>query len=154
MDDKGRPFPRAPLFGAAALILFALISIAAYRGYYGAPGADEPAPVAMRELRFLDQADGAVAVIDPPTAQVLTLLAPGTNGFVRATLRGLARERKRQDIGTEPPFRLKRMADGRLILDDPTTGRNVDLAAFGPTNAAAFARLLMPQSADATSASQ
>ncbi|MEZ5788815.1 MAG: photosynthetic complex assembly protein PuhC [Xanthobacteraceae bacterium] len=154
MHEPGRPFPRLPLFGAAALILFALVSIAAYRGWYGLPDTSEAAPVAMRELRFLDQPDGAVAVIDPPTEQVLTFLAPGTNGFVRATLRGLARARKRQDIGTEPPFRLKRMADGRLILDDPTTGRHVDLAAFGSTNAAAFARLLMPQSADATHASR
>jgi hypothetical protein len=32
--------------------------------------------------------------------------------------------------------------DGRLTLQDPATGRNLDLLAFGPTNAALFARLL------------
>ena len=40
------------------------------------------------------------------------------------------------------PFRLTRYADGRLALDDPSTGAHVELRAFGPTNEAAFARLL------------
>ena len=57
-------------------------------------------------------------------------------------MRGLARERKRREIGPEPPFRLARAADGRLWLEDPSTGRRIDFIAFGPTNAQAFARLL------------
>ena len=69
-------------------------------------------------------------------------VAPGTNGFLRGTMRGLARERKRQGIGAELPFRMIGRADGRLTLEDPGTGRRVDLGSFGPTNAAAFARLM------------
>ena len=37
--------------------------------------------------------------------------------FVRGTVRGLVRERKREGIGSVPPFRLTRLADGRLTLD-------------------------------------
>ena len=75
------------------------------------------------------------------------MLPPGTNGFIRGVLRGLARDRKLQRIGTEPPFRLTRWVDGRLSLDDPATGRRIELGAFGPTNAAAFAGLLYDRSA-------
>jgi putative photosynthetic complex assembly protein len=66
----------------------------------------------------------------------------GTNGFVRGVLRGLARERRLNDVGAQPPFQLTRWSDGRLSLDDPATGRRIDLVAFGPTNAGAFAQLL------------
>ena len=37
---------------------------------------------------------------------------------------------------------LTRWADGRLTLNDPSTGHVVALEAFGPDNARAFARLL------------
>ncbi len=40
------------------------------------------------------------------------------------------------------PFRLSAWSDGRLTLEDPATGRAVDLEAFGPTNEATFVRLL------------
>ena len=75
-------------------------------------------------------------------ARVIDTVAPGTNGFLRGTMRGLARERKRQGIGPELPFRLIGRADGRLTLEDPGTGRRVDLESFGPTNAAVFAQLM------------
>jgi putative photosynthetic complex assembly protein len=70
-------------------------------------------------------------------------VAPGTNGFLRATLRGLATERKRESQGAEVPFRLTAFADGRLTLLDPVTGRLVDLGAFGRTNEDAFAHLML-----------
>ena len=57
-------------------------------------------------------------------------------------MRGLVRDRKRQDLGAEAPFRLTRWADGRLSLQDEATGRSIDLGAFGPTNAAVFAHLM------------
>jgi hypothetical protein len=31
--------------------------------------------------------------------------------------------------------------DGRLTLQDPSTGQRIDLESFGPTNAAVFASL-------------
>jgi putative photosynthetic complex assembly protein len=61
-------------------------------------------------------------------------------------LRGLVRERRADHVGPTPPFRLTRWADGRLSLDDPSTGRHVDLEVFGPANAGAFADILIAAS--------
>ena len=70
------------------------------------------------------------------------MLPPGQDGFVRIVLRNLARERIRQEQERHIPFRLTRWADGRLSVEDPTTGRRVDLGAFGAVNAASFAKLM------------
>jgi putative photosynthetic complex assembly protein len=58
-------------------------------------------------------------------------------------MRSLAQERMAHGISAQTPFRLSLWANGRLSLQDPETGRLVDLNAFGPTNAGAFA-VLMP----------
>ena len=96
----------------------------------------------MRDLRFDDRADGGVVITEWPAGDVVAVLPPGTNGFVRGVMRGLARDRRAREIGSEPPFRLTHWSDGRLTLDDPSTGRRIDLDAFGPTNTAVFARLM------------
>jgi putative photosynthetic complex assembly protein len=136
--------PRGALIGAAVLVSASLlfVGIARLTGYR----PDRPAPswiVASYDLRFEDRADGAVLVYDIATNRLVDTLRPGTNGFVRGVLRGLARERRARQVGTVPPFRLTRWADGRLSLDDLETGRHVDLEVFGPTNAGAFADILI-----------
>jgi putative photosynthetic complex assembly protein len=98
-------------------------------------------------LQFEDRADGAVVVYDARSEQIAAVLAPETNGFVRGVMRGLARERRREDIGSGPPFMLTRWSDGRLSIEDEATHQRIELVAFGPTNFAAFARLLDNRSA-------
>ena len=66
----------------------------------------------------------------------------GEGGFLRGALRVMARERRMRGLGGEAPFELVGRADGRLTLLDPATGQRIDLEAFGPTNAGAFAALL------------
>lgn len=139
------PFPRAPLYGAAALVLVAILAVAFVRlTGTGASRLPESPAVQVRELRFEDRADGGIDVIDARAGQRIDVVT-GTNGFMRGTLRGLARERKRAGVGPVAPFVLTARADGRLTLEDPSTGRHVDLESFGPTNTATFAQLLTLQ---------
>jgi putative photosynthetic complex assembly protein len=140
-----RPFPRGALLGAAGLVAVTLIAVVAARTT-GVGTTHVPASVAVevRDLRFEDRGDGVVAVYEEPERRLLAVLEPGTENFIRGVLRGFARERKLQHAGHEHPFRLTRWADGRLSLDDAVTGRHVDLEAFGPTNAAAFAQFMSP----------
>ncbi|WP_051630755.1 photosynthetic complex assembly protein PuhC [Afifella pfennigii] len=137
------PFPRGPLI-AVGILVGAAILLAAVGQYTGFGKTDLPQSTAVeeRQLIFVDQEDGGVGVYDADSDDLIAVMEPGTNGFLRATLRGLARERKLQGLGQDAPFRLTHWADGRLSLEDTATGRRLELHAFGPTNAQVFARLL------------
>jgi putative photosynthetic complex assembly protein len=141
-------FPRSALFAAGSAIAFS-IALAAVGRMTGAANSEPSAePVIDRQLLFRDMPNGGVAVFDAkdPRAPIDTF-ASETNGFLRATMRGLARQRLRQSEGAETPFRLTEWADGRLTLTDPVTGRRVEMEAFGITNESVFARLLTARSA-------
>ena len=138
--------PRGVLIAAGALIAFAIVGASATK--LSGVGADRT-PVARAvqtlSLRFEDQANGSVLVRNADDGAVIYTIAPETNGFMRATLRGLARERRRSGLGDEIPFVLTFWNDGRMSLDDSATGRRVALEAFGETNAGAFAKLFRAQ---------
>lgn len=137
-------FPRLPLFSAALLILatFALVIDARVTGSK-ATLVEPGQAVASRDLHFADRSDGYVVVTDARGGQVVGLVPPSaTDGFVRATMRGLARDRRSRDIGESIPFRLTAHADGALTLEDLATGQVVSLEAFGHTNAESFAKFL------------
>lgn len=135
--------PRGGIFAAAALILFALAAATTVR-LTGVGGAHFtlPAAVESRDLRFEDGEKGSVRVFDANDGRLVDTLAPGSNGFIRVVMRGLARERRLGDIGAQPPFRLTRYAGGQITLTDTSTGKQIDLGAFGSTNTEAFARLM------------
>jgi len=140
-------FPRVALLAAAGLIVSSLVLVGASR-LSGVGVMENPTsvPVQQRALHFEDREDGGVAVYaEGPDGKLVEVLEPGTNGFVRSVIRGLVRERRREGLGREPGFRLTRWADGRISLDDLATGRRVELDAFGPTNAGAFADLLLAE---------
>jgi len=134
-------FPRWVLFCAGGVIAFSLISVGLVRITGNGPD-QKPAPGTMeRALRFEDRPDGSIAVIDGRTGELVRSFQ-GEQGFLRGTLRALARERKSRGLGSEQPFQLIARTDGGLTLFDPVTQQRVDLESFGPTNAGAFAPLL------------
>jgi putative photosynthetic complex assembly protein len=94
----------------------------------------------QRDLQFTDLPSGDIAVLDHRNGQQVALFS-GEQGFLRSTLRALARERQRENLGKEAPFLLIGRTDGRLTLQDPSTGQRIDLESFGPSNAAVFANL-------------
>ncbi len=140
---QGNGFPRAPLFALGGLVIASVLTVATvqFTGVGAVRVADAPT-VAVREFRFEDRPDGSIVVLDASGKTLIDTVAPGTNGFLRGTMRGLARERKRQGVSPELPFRMLGRADGKLTLEDPGTGRRVDLGSFGPTNAAVFAQIM------------
>jgi putative photosynthetic complex assembly protein len=134
-------FPRLPLVGALTLVTLSLLAAAA--GRLTGAGEREPTGVATlaREFRVADGADGSVLVFDAHSGRQIEAVT-GQNGFLRGTLRALARERRMESIGPAAAFRLTAWNDGRMTLDDLATGGRVELEAFGPDNVAVFARLL------------
>lgn len=130
--------PSLAVGGAVALALAAAV-VGSITGPTAEPETGRA--LASRDLRFEDRADGAVLIYDARAASPFDVVQ-GENGFLRGTLRGLARTRRSEGLDSAEPFHLAAWSDGRLTLDDPATGRHVELEAFGSTNAAVFARLL------------
>ncbi|HEX8275908.1 MAG TPA: photosynthetic complex assembly protein PuhC [Longimicrobiaceae bacterium] len=145
-EPQAMRVPRPMLLAAAALIALAVaLALTARVSDAGATRIAAPAAAqtrAARDLRFADRADGGIVVTDAATGAVAGVVEPGSNTFVRGAMRGLAFERRKRGVGPEAPVRLARWRDGRLTLEDPATGVVLDLAAYGPDNREAFARLL------------
>ena len=145
-EGEAMRVPRPMLIAAAAMVALAVGMAATARlTDTGAVRIAQAAPAraeATRELRFADRADGGVVVTDAATGQTAFVLEPGVNSFIRGAVRALAFERRKDGVGAGVPFRLSRFPGGRLVLEDPATGTVLDLAAYGPENAGAFAVLL------------
>ena len=154
MIQAAAGFPRTPLIAIGGLLVVCLITVAAVRVTgVGVVSMPDAAAVEVREFRFEDRPDGSIVVLDAAGKQLMDTVAPGTNGFLRGTMRGLARERKRQGVSPDLPFRMIGRADGKLTLEDPGTGRRVDLGSFGPINAAVFAQIMTSRAKTSTSTS-
>ncbi|KAA6182839.1 phosphonoacetaldehyde hydrolase [Thiohalocapsa marina] len=139
---EGRPFPREVLIGAALLIGFVIAATVMVR-LTGVGGTEMPITpvVESRQLVFIDNGDGTTTVRVPDEGRVADLES-GVDGFVLGVMRGMVRERNAYDAPLDAPYLLSRREDGRLLFEDPSTGRIIDVRAFGPTNMESFARLL------------
>ena len=98
--------PKQVLLAAAALIALTLVGATAAR-LTGVGKTQIPMrrPSKASALRFDDQQNGSVLVRRASDEAVIYTIAPETNGFMRATLRGLAQERRRSGIDDTTPFR-------------------------------------------------
>lgn len=142
--------PRGALISAALLLLFVMALTGAVRLGWIPQSADPTAtrasqniePAQTRELRFADRADGAVVVSDAASGEMVKLVEFGQGGFLRATMRRMAKVRMANGIGAEPPFKLVRWENGALSLSDPQTGREAELHGFGPDHSRIFAEML------------
>jgi putative photosynthetic complex assembly protein len=135
--------PRALLMAVGALMLFTLIGV----GITRLAGLERQSnwralSVESRALTFADAADGGILAHDASSGGLVREWQPETGGFVRTAMRSLALERRQAGIGAGPAFVLHRTGNGKLILEDPATGKWVSLDAFGASNAREFASLL------------
>ncbi len=137
--------PRRAVLVAFAALGLTLAGVATVRLSGTSIREPDARTVARRELRFADRPDGGIAVIDAISGATLDVVH-GELGFLRGTLRGLVRERKRRALTASEPFVLLARADGRLTLADPQTGERIELESFGPSNVAVYARWLELQS--------
>jgi putative photosynthetic complex assembly protein len=146
-----RPFPRAVLIGAAILITF-VIAISAFVRTTGIGrtqlALDSETVEMTRLLRFEPIGDGTTAVYAVVGNTQVAVLDVNANGFILGVLRAMTRDRSLRGIPADAPYRVSRLKDGRLILEDPQTDvPPIDLRAFGVDNAAAFGALLVAESA-------
>jgi putative photosynthetic complex assembly protein len=136
--------PRLPLAWAFSVVIVTILVVTAARLTGFSPVQDLGASEVLQSklLRFEDAGDGSVSIIDGTTGKLVASAEPGTNGFLRGTLRGLMRVRKKGEVSYGAPYRLERLRNGQLMLIDTASGIRLDLNAYGQTNAAVFAAFL------------
>jgi putative photosynthetic complex assembly protein len=104
-----------------------------------APAAEDIAET--RTLRFSEANGQAVAAFDVANGEKIVDLAQ-SDGFVRVVLSSLAFDRNRLGERAAPTFNLTRWTDGRISIEDTTTGISINLGAFGEENKSVFRKFL------------
>jgi len=132
-----------PIRLLGSLLLLVLLGVGWARWQCVAVQFEAAPTLWQRELRFVDAPNGDVLALDAHS-DITVARFVGEQGFVRGTLRALARERSRRSLGPDAPLQLIAQSDGRLKLLDPSTGEHIALEAFGPSNLAVFATLRPP----------
>ena len=94
------------------------------------------------EITVLDLPDGAVGVFQTQTNAPLARFESGEGSFVRTIFRSLVRDRRVRQVSAPPQFIIRGLSDGRVIVEDPSTGSQIDLDAFGHINAEQFRDML------------
>lgn len=146
VSPRSRPRPvlgslAAPAIAALLLACLLATAVARINGYSTGVLQSDTAVASVR-LGFTDLEAGRVNIYHWDQGRDLQELAAGEGSFVRGVLRALARERRSRGLLAEAPFTLTSYADGSLVLEDPLTRQRIELQAFGPDNAAAFAVFL------------
>ncbi|BAM91868.1 conserved hypothetical protein [Bradyrhizobium oligotrophicum S58] len=135
--------PKGALRAAFALVAFALLAASVGRlTGLGTVRTDHVVAVQSAAMRFEDRADGGISVVSPDSSRIVGVVEAGGDGLLRTVLRSMAFDRRRHSIGSGPAFTISRWSDGHLTLDDPATGRRVDLAPFGTDNMRRFTELM------------
>ncbi|SMD13298.1 putative photosynthetic complex assembly protein [Fulvimarina manganoxydans] len=138
-----RPIPKAILISAGVLavmtLAFGFVSNRTGIGQFETPVVET---VASRGLTLVDQGGPTVSITDAASGETLMTLPTAAGGFAVEALRNLDRYRARAGASETAPFVLALKADGRLVVEDPETGQQVELRAFGEENTRTFAALL------------
>lgn len=129
------------MFGLAlASLIIVTYAVVTKRPHEGVPAAGTP--VAERSL-ILEGKDAQAVVVRDADGQVLMDLPHG--GFITVIQSAVARARVVARVDGNPPVRIIRYDNGRLVAEDPATGWSAELYAFGDDNKAAFERLISDQ---------
>jgi putative photosynthetic complex assembly protein len=130
---------------AALAMIMALIAVSRLSGFEPESSLPNQAAEETMRLKFEDAAGGVVLVRDSATGKVIEDFGTGEGAFLRATLRALVNQRRKEGATAQGDFRLERHNGHQFYLIDEATGRTLALNAFGPDNTAVFAAFMSNQ---------
>ncbi len=110
------------------------------RAEFSSSGAG-PSVVSER-IVVRDLANGAVGIFHAESGVIIVRYDSGQGAFVRTIFRSLVRDRRVRGVSAEPVFILYTLADGDIIVEDPSTHSRIQLEAFGEPNADHFRQML------------
>jgi len=148
-DNSFSPITRRH-FQAMLLVMIVTLLYVAFETQMNTPTVEQSSPIVQKVILVIDDdKNGDILLTVSKTRQQSAINSPpqimrftGEQGFLRGTLRALARDRRMRNLTSESPFELTLFKDGRLSIIDTLTGRGIDLEAFGPDNVAVFSKIL------------
>jgi putative photosynthetic complex assembly protein len=127
----------------ASIAMLALVF--AIVGKFTGIGADRVvngAVVATYPVTMMLDADDAVALKSAETGAVIVGFDKGHGGFLRGAIRAFGLKRHQMNIAPAAPYVVTKWESGRVTLNDPSTGHQVPVDAFGPMVTKMFAPLV------------
>ena len=97
--------------------------------------------VSERVIHLQGTVAGAARILDVDGAEIMRF-ASGEGGFVSTIDRVIRRERLRNGVSNEGALHVRMREGQRLSIFDPSTGREIELEAFGRDNIAKFEALV------------
>ena len=143
-EPEERPIPPAIIIGGGLVMAVSLLAVSSAR-IGVAPRQAKPAAAAVAAYDFrvaAPNAAGLETVMSARNGAPVAPLAAKGDDFLPSLVDKLRQERVLKGAPSAPPFRLVRFADGRVSLEDPSTGRELNLESFGSVNEANAARLI------------
>lgn len=136
--------PKGLLYAMFALVLAALalttFAVATKRPHEGTPATS----TVQKETWLILEGHSAQAVtVRDRDGKLLADLPHG--GFITVIQNAMTRARTVAGVTGNPPMKVVRYENGRLVAEDPASGWSAELYAFGQDNKAAFERLLSSQ---------
>ncbi len=143
-DSEERPIPPAIIIGGALVMAVSLLAVSSARMGV-APRQARPPSTAVAAYDFRvspPNAEGFETVLSARDGRAVAPLSGRGDDFLPSLVDKLRQERALKGIHSNAPFRLVRFADSRVSLEDPVTGRELNLESFGSVNEANAARLI------------
>lgn len=143
-DSEERPIPPAIIIGGGLVMAVSLLIVGSARLGL-APRQLRPAASAVAAYDFrvsAPDAAGFQTVLSARDGRAVAPLSGRGDDFLPSLVDKLRQERALKGVRGDAPFRLVRFADGRVSLEDPSTGRELNLESFGSVNEADAARLI------------
>ncbi len=140
---KEEKIPTALLRGILVLLAFVL-TLVFYARITDRPLVAQPpdgAIVAERIIYLQGTPTGAARILDANGDEIIRY-ATGDGGFVSTIDRVIRRERLRNKVANDGVLHVRMREGERLSIFDPSTGREIELEAFGRDNIAKFAALV------------
>lgn len=143
-DSDERPIPPAIIIGGGLVMAVSLLVVVSARMGV-APRQTRPVAAAVASYDFRVSAPdstGMETVLSARNGARVGPLAGRGDDFLPSLVDKLHQERRLKGLADTAPFRLVRFSDGRVSMQDPVTGRELNLESFGSVNEANAARLI------------
>ena len=143
-DSPERPIPPAIIVGGGLVMAVSLLAVSSARMGV-APRQAHPASAVAAAYDFrvsAPDAAGFETVLSARDGRAVAPLSDKGDDFLPSLVDKLRQERALKGLHGDASFRLVRFADGRVSLQDPVTGRELNLESFGSVNEANAARLI------------